>query len=162
MNMKQKYIAQLIAMHSRGKNLEEGLRLKQLFARDLMPSQLTSKIATAQEAKHLYIKARRLCALLLGMGNDNIKTDLEYWNHIITSSLRRIDDVLTILNDRAQKWGFDEKPSELQDNNVADDADEDRLRQEIKSAIHDLANILDYMEAPSLKRIQHELNKIIG
>jgi hypothetical protein len=178
-----KHLANTIALHSRGKHMEEVLNYKTLHGKTLSPSATLIAMERVEEIEKLYAKAYRMCKLLANTQEDDT-VNLAALQDNIESSIRRISDIQNILKIKAKKWGFNDEvpdtqrsPGVFEDLNAAqdnpymkmqgkpevmDDSDDvDTMREEIKSALKALLDVIDYMEAPTLSKIQKRLDKLV-
>ena len=169
------YLTKAIALHARGKNMENSLHFTKLFNKDLPPSKLAETLQQAQEIKDIYSQAYRMIKLLQDIQPEDSTTDIGHVEHMIESSIRRMDDVLKILNFKARKWGFQEKDDYEQmpptvrqdqlpvskrvpfDNSYADD----NLKSQVKHSLQELADVVDYLEKPTLLKI-HRMLKLVN
>lgn len=104
----QHYLSQVIAIHSRAKNMEEALQFTKLFNGTLAPSQVAEKLLLAEKIKKMYVQAKRMCLLLEETQDEDSAADLSKVQHMIDKSLRRIDDILKVLKSKAEKWNLNE------------------------------------------------------
>jgi hypothetical protein len=181
----QKYLTNIIALHSRGKHIEKTLNFTRIFDKDMSAGRVVELIARAEEVKGLYTKAYRMCKLLLDSQSKDNTTDIRGIHNTIESSLRRVGDILKILNTKATKWGLGPNeeflggnemdwyepetlrtPLDMASSNdmsyVFDEVDEDAyLKEDIKKTLKSLSDIVDYMETPTLAKIKKDLDKLM-
>lgn len=182
MNKWQKYVAEAISLNSRGKHLEQAINFTGIFHR-LSPTQILEKLELAQGANKLYQKASRICKLLISVGDPSLAADMNRIDIQLDSNLRRIGDIINILNKKAEKFGLEEKPKELSKDDVEPlsdvaqandnsfgkspdydttfDQDPDMWRSKIKYKLKEINDLMNYMEPKTLAKIYEDLKKIV-
>lgn len=163
----KKHLTQVLAFQSRAKQLEEAVKFKQAFNSDILPSQLIHKLSVAKHARDLYTKAHRMSALLEETQTEPPPIDIAYLTHSLENSIVRLTDMIRILDQKASKFGVgDENPPMYSGNdlNASEDntTNADLLKEEIRHSLKALANILDYMEKPTLLKIRKEIDRLVN
>lgn len=189
MNSWNNHFTNMIALRSRAKNLETTLQFKKMLEQKLSPSEVLSKLQKAEDIKKLYNKAYRMCLLLQDTQDKDSTVDMNHVRYTIERSLRRINDILKVLNTQAEKWGIgieevpktkrmpthmlneliDENietlrtPPSFSDFNSAKDiigSNPEELKLEIKRLLKNLVDVLDDMETSTLLKIRRSIKKL--
>lgn len=171
MRVWQKYLPQIMAFQLRAKQLEDALNAEELMHGriNISPNQVFKKLDIAHDAKELYIKAHRLCLLVRGVEDYGAPRSLTHLQKTVELGMRRINDIINLLNNKVNDWGLkNNTPSEdmsdfaLEDENaVIDEVDSDSLKSELRQTLKALADIIEYMERPTLLKIRKELNRLV-
>lgn len=179
MSWKQ-FLSPILALQNRAKHTESSIHFTGMFDRKLLPSQLLHKLSAAKAAKALYVKAHRTCRLVIEMaetaGDDT--TDIEHLRHDLEKSIHRVTEIVKILDFKASRFGIgDEKeempsskpePAQMEafvgtDANPADDSGHlDDLKNDLKHSLKVLADIVEYMERPTLMKLRKEIDKFVN
>lgn len=166
-----RHLSNIIALHARGKTIEQGLKFSKILQKGLAPAEVSDLLNRAQEALDLYEQSKRMCLLLKSFRSSRNQHDLEHISHTIDASIRRVEDIIKILNAKARKWGLHDTgeddiipstpPFDMASSaDGAFDDESELLRRSIKRKLKDLSQTLVYMETPSLKEIDRLLNEL--
>jgi hypothetical protein len=187
----QKTLTRVLALQNRAKHMESSLHFTEMFGKTLLPSHLLNKLNTAKEAKALYIKAQRLCILFATSVPSEDNVDAKQLAHDLNKSIHRISEIIKVIDFKASQFGIGDKPSMTQapddelnyrsvnkpkrvsnpddeihfrvDTGAAEDGISlDNLKHEVKHSLKSLADIIEYMERPTLLKIRKEIDKLVN
>ena len=176
----QKTLHRVLALQNRAKHLESSLHFTEMFENDsLLPSHILQKLNTAKEAKALYIRAQRLCIMFASSVPSSENMDAKQFAHDLQKSIRRISETIKVIDFKASQFGIGGEsdivkrvdtypPGEMEayigaDANVAADGEDlDNLKREVKHSLKALADIIEYMERPTLLKIRKEIDKLVN
>ena len=158
-----KHLANVIALHARAKHLEQSLHVSRLIEEKLSFGELVRALGRVEEVLDLYKKAHRMASLLADQeteGNLFQESDLRGIRHAIESGISRLHDVVRILNAKMAKYENNRLDlASANDTNYSMDADS--LKDEVRSMLEDMSDLVEYMEAPSLAKLKKELDKLM-
>jgi hypothetical protein len=162
----KKHLANVIALHARAKHLEQALHISRLIEEKLSFGELVRSLGRVEEVLDLYKKAHRMISMLADQEEDQgslfKESDLSHIKHAIESGISRLHDVVRILNAKMVKYENNKFDlASANDTNYAASMDADALKDEIRSTLEDMSELVEYMEAPSLAKLKKELDKLM-
>lgn len=159
------HTTKMLSLKARAENLEHDMGFSRYVKHDLSPSKTLDLMSRAKDIRKLYLQAARMCKILQET-RDPEAPDLTRTCRSLEDSVRRLDDAIETLDEKAARWGLQEEeapptllqPSMFEDVQHADDEDsEDDMRAEVREMLRDLLQITNYMEKPLLVKIHDML-----
>jgi hypothetical protein len=161
----KKHLANVIALHARAKHLEQSLNVSRLIEEKLSFGELVRALGRVEEVLDLYKQAHRMVSLLADQEADGglfQESNLSGVKHAVESGVSRLHDLVRILNAKMVKYENNRLDlASANDTNYATSMDADALKDEIRSTLEDMSDLVEYMEAPSLAKLKKQLDKLM-
>lgn len=167
MDSLKKHLGNIIGLHARAKNLESSLRFSRIMDEPLSISELIRLLGRAEEVLDMYKQAHRMAVLVneqeSEMGGWLGKTDLKPILHATSSGAARVSDIVRILNSKISKYESKKFDMASADDMHFNDSglQTDLIKDDIKDTLKSIADLVEYMEAPSLMKLQKQLDKLL-